>query len=54
MMWQWLRARLEEVYSPKEDLGRVSLSKLYDINGKLRQNVWYDQKGNRWPLRDSL
>lgn len=54
MMWKWLKARLEDLYEPKRELGFVSRSKQYDINAKARQNVWYDKKGQKWPLRDSL
>lgn len=53
-LWLKFREFLEVIYDPQEDLGRVSQEHLYDINAACKRNVWFDKKGNRWPLRDAL
>ncbi len=45
---------LEEVFDSSRDKGSVSLPTLYDINARAERNYWTDQKGRKWPLRDSL
>lgn len=50
----WLQAKWEKSFNPSDDLGVLSPEKLYDLNAAFARNWWYDKKGNRWPLRDSL
>ena len=47
---------LEETFNPVEDRESMKLTKehLSDINAACERNYWFDKKGNKWPLRDSL
>ena len=49
----WLLHKAEEFYDPKPHL-EISTEHLYDINSRADRNYWFDKRGNRWPLRDSL
>jgi hypothetical protein len=52
----WIVNRLEEAFSPIHDRESMRLSKatLYDLNARAERNYWFDKKGTKWPLRDSL
>ena len=53
-LWLKIREFLEVIYDPTEDLPKISHAHLIDLNAAWRRNIWYDKKGQRWPLRDSL
>jgi len=52
-VWAWLVKELEAIYDPKPSM-KISREHLVDINAAASRNWWYDKKGNRWPLKDSL
>ncbi len=47
-------AFLESGFVPAHDLGTVSREHMVDLNAQATRNVWYDKRGNRWRLRDSI
>lgn len=47
-------AFLERSFNPVRDMGTVSREHMVDLNACATRNYWYDKKGNRWPLRDSI
>ena len=57
-LWQdFLRACVrgwEKAFDPSKDLGKISQTKLYDLNAAAKRNVIYDRQGNRWPFREAL
>lgn len=55
-LWNWLVSRWENVYNPSLEQGSMIISRehLYDVNAAASRNWWYDKRGNRWPLKDSL
>lgn len=53
-LWRALVFYFEETFDVRRDQGKVSQAKLYEINSAVERNTWYDQKGRRWPERDSI
>jgi len=53
-MLRFLLNWLERKFNPAEDLGVISREHMYNINAASRRNIWFDKKGQRWRLRDSL
>lgn len=53
-LWERVREFLEIIYDPADDMPKISQVHLYNLNAQADRNYWYDKKGNRWPLRDSL
>lgn len=53
-IWPWLMAKWEAAWDPQRDIPPITMEHMVDLNARASRNVWYDKKGNRWPLRDSL
>ena len=53
-LWCWVTRQLEEAFNAEKDRGYVSQVELYNINARIERNYWFDKKGNKWPLRDSI
>jgi len=52
---QWIVNRAESQYNVERDrIVVISREHMYDINATASRNWWYDKRGNKWPLRDSL
>lgn len=50
----WFIDKLERTFNPKADMGQVSPDHLFDLNARYERNYWFDKKGQKWPLRDSM
>jgi len=53
-MWKALVFYLESTFDVGTDKGKVSNTKLYEINAAVERNVWYDKEGRKWPEKDSI
>lgn len=50
----WFEELLCKLFPPESDLGMLSEVHLFDIHSRSNRNWWYDKRGNRWPLRDTI
>lgn len=53
-LWNWMVKEWEKAWDPQRDIPPITMEHMVDLNARAARNVWYDKKGNRWPLRDSL
>jgi hypothetical protein len=52
-LWARIVRKLEHAYNPRPHI-YISREHMYDLNAAANRNYWYDMRGNRWPLRNSL